>query len=407
MSGDAALAPRDHVLIVGASLAGLKATEALRYLGFTGPITLLGDERHVPYDRPPLSKQLLSGEWTPERIGLIADIASLDADLRLGQAAIALDTADRVVKTAEGENISFDALVIATGARARTLPPGSAISTRVHTLRTMDDSLRLAASLRGRVLIVGAGFIGSEVASTAATRGCQVTVVEPQPGPMHQALGARVSDWLAERMRAAGIDLHLGVGVAELAYAASDGPVTVSLTDGSSIVADCVVVGIGAIPNTDWLQGSTLRVDNGVLCDQFLFAADGIAACGDVARWHSPLLGRSLRVEHWTNAVKQGELVAHNLINERSNAAAFSDLPYVWSDQFGLRIEVIGFPDGTHADEILWGDRGAGQFLVAYRSAGILAGLVGVNATKPLLKIRRRLAEHPALDHDLIMDAVQ
>ncbi|MEJ7584732.1 MAG: FAD-dependent oxidoreductase [Acidimicrobiales bacterium] len=261
------------VVVVGASLAGLRAAQVLRTEGFTGTITLVGDEAHRPYDRPPLSKEVLVGDWDPERCALDGGAhAPVAADWVLGTSAVALDLSQRRVLLADGTHLTYDGLVISTGARPRTLP-GIDGMTGIHTLRTIDDCLALRADLdRGpnRVVVVGAGFIGAEVASTCRRRGLAVTVVEAPPAPLGRALGDEIGALCAAIQRDHGVDLRTGMGVKTMVAAADDGErrvAQVQLTDGSNIDADVVVIGIGVVPNTDWLEGSGLTLDDGVVCD--------------------------------------------------------------------------------------------------------------------------------------------
>lgn len=405
MNGDP-LGANDHVAIVGASLAGLRTAEALRAQGFVGGLTLIGAERHLPYDRPPLSKQFLSGEWDQSRVELSrAEARELRAEWLLGQPAIAVDTTTKVVTGADGKTVNYDALVVATGSRPRTLERlTTGESDSIHVLRTLEDSAGLARDLHGRIVIIGAGFIGSEVASTALSLGLHVTVVEPQAGPMHRVLGARASRWLADRMRSAGVELLLNTGVEAITAEGSGESLTVTLSDASAVTADCLLVSVGARPNTEWLAGSGLTIDDGVVCDENLFAADDVVAVGDVARWYRRDLGRTVRVEHWTGAVAQAQVAAANLMRGRAGALAFVDEPYVWSDQFGLRMEVIGLPSASHTSELIWGDVDASRFVLAYRDEGALTGLLGVNAVKPFLSFRRRLAHRPGLGDHVIFE---
>ena len=401
MSGEP-LPPNGRVVIVGASLAGARAAETLRSAGFGGRVTLVGDEPHAPYDRPPLSKQLLSGAWERERIDLPSEQMS-GVELLLGATASQLNLATRTLSLLDGNELSYDGLVVATGARARTLDHLlRAPSDRVLTLRTVDDSRRLRARLHGHVVIVGAGFVGSEVASTALEVGARVTIIEPQAGPMRRVLGPSASAWLATVMQEAGVQLHLESSVVGLLMMPGDTGVEIALSDGDTVVADTVVVAIGAAPNVEWLVGSGLKLDDGLVCDEALFAADHVVAAGDVARWYRTDLSRTVRLEHWTNAVKQAECAAQNLLLGRAAAVAFADQPYVWSDQFGIRIEVLGLPSEHHDDSIVWGSPDDNRFLISYRDGGELTAIVGVNATRPLLALRRRLAQHSGLDDELL-----
>lgn len=304
------------VLVVGACAAGLTTVEALRRHGYRGKVTVLGEETHPPYDRPPLSKQVLAGTWQPDRTQLRPReaLSALDAEFILGDPAVGLDATTRTVRTASGRALRADAIVVATGTRPRTLPGQSGLS-GVHALRTLDDALALRTGLLGatRLVVVGDGVLGAEIAATARTMGLDVTLAGPQHAPMAGQLGHGVADLLAELHTARGIRLRLGAGVRALAGSA--GAVTgVSLDNGEVLPADLVVVAIGADPVTDWLRDSGLRVDNGLVCDSRCRAADGVYAVGDVARWHHDQLGALLRLENRTNAGEQAMVVAANIL---------------------------------------------------------------------------------------------
>ena len=295
------------VAVVGASLAGLRAVETLRRDGYDGRLVLVGAEAHLPYDRPPLSKEFLAGEVEPDDVALRrGPYDDLDLDLRLGRRAVALDLASRAVALDDGEPVVFDGLVLATGSTPRVVP-GTPDLPGINVLRTLDDALAIRAKLdaRPRVVVVGAGFIGSEVAATCRLRGLEVTVLEALPAPLVRGLGPVLGMACGELHRDHGVDLRLGVGVAGFE---GDGRVErVRLDDGTAVDADLVVVGVGVAPATDWLATSGLTLDNGVVCDETLLAAPGVVAAGDVARWPNPLFGgESMRVEHWTNASEQG-----------------------------------------------------------------------------------------------------
>ena len=297
------------MVVVGGSLAGLRAIETLRNEGFEGRVTLIGAETRQPYDRPPLSKKVLAGEWEPERIALRrdGDLGSLDVDARLGRTATGLDVDERVVTVDDGERVPYDGLVIATGATVRRLPDQPELD-GVYMLRTLDDCLALRAALTAgspRVVVVGAGFIGAEVAATARGLGCEVTVLEALPVPLARALGPRMGLACAELHGDHGVELRLGVGVAAIEGTAR--VEQVRLTDGSVVPADVVVVGIGVAPATGWLEGSGLELRDGVVCDATLAAGPpGVYAAGDVCRWPNALFDEEMRVEHWTNAAEQG-----------------------------------------------------------------------------------------------------
>jgi NADPH-dependent 2,4-dienoyl-CoA reductase/sulfur reductase-like enzyme len=382
----------DSVLVVGASAAGLATAEALRRKGFNGRLTLLGAEGHLPYDRPPLSKQVLSGQWDPERAQLRPEavLSSLDAEFALGEAATALDVASRAVTTENGRTVAADAIVLATGIRARHLP-GAAGLGGVHVLRTMEDALRLKGELAAarHLVVVGDGVLGAEIAATASGLGPDVTLVGPQAAPMEMQLGPGVAKHLAELHTERGVRLRPGVGVDGLQE--QGGRVTgVRLESGEVLPADAVVVSIGSIPVTEWLTGSGLRIDNGIVCDANCLAAEGIWAVGDVARWHHEGIGRSLRLENRTNATEQAAAVAANILGA---GQPYKPVPYFWTDQFDAKIQVYGLASLDAELEVLEGDPASRRFVAAYRSAGRVTGVVGWSMPKQARQHRQSLVD--------------
>lgn len=384
----------ESVLIVGASAAGLCTAEALRRGGYHGRITLLGEEPHAPYDRPPLSKQVLSGAWQPAQAALRAEqaLVALDAEFVLGDAAAELDVAARTVRTDSGRSFQADAIVIATGARARQLPGQEGLA-GVHVLRSLDHTLALRAELLAakRVVVVGEGVLGSEIAATARTLGLEVTLVGPLAAPMAAQIGPLASGLLAQVHQERGVQLRLGTLIAGLTSA--DGRVTgVRLASGEELPAEVVVVTIGASPATDWLLGSTLVVDNGVVCDAHCKAAEGIYAVGDVARWHHQKLGRLARFENRTNAAEQAEAVAADILGR---VAPYVPVPYFWTDQFDVKIQVFGLisADADAEVEIVEGDLSARRFVARYTRAGVVTGVLGWNMPKQVRQHRQDVAE--------------
>ena len=393
----------DRIAVVGASLAGQRAVESLRRLGHAGPIVLIGEEAHAPYDRPPLSKQLLAGEWEPARLQLssVEELRALDVELRLGQRATGLDLEARTVELADGDAVPFDGLIIATGARPRTLPAAPDLQ-GLHTLRTLDDALAIRDALQqgARLVVVGAGFIGSEVAATARGWAADVTLVEALPVPFQRVLGEDMGLRCADLHRRNGIDLRLGVAVDAIE---GDARVEqVRLSDGAVIQADLVVVGIGVTPNTEWLEGSGLQLDNGVVCEETLRAADAVYAAGDVARWPHPLFGELVRIEHWTNATEQAHAAARNLLAGEGEAQPFASVPYFWSDQYDAKILLLGRTTGADEVRVVHGDLDALQFVALYRRADRLIGAFTINLARRFVAyralIQRGAAWHEALE---------
>ncbi len=386
-----------EIVVVGASLAGLHAARALRRDGFDGALTLVGAEPHRPYDRPPLSKQVLAGDWEPSRIDLVTERDdALDLRWRLGTAAVGLDVGGRRVALADGSDLPYDGLVVATGATPRTLPGTEALA-GVHVLRTLDDCLALRADLDAtpaRVVVVGAGFIGAEVAATARQRGLDVTMVEPLPVPLGRVLGGPVAETVAAVHRDHGVDLRLGVGVQAVEGGAR--VERVRLTDGDEIACDVVVVGIGVTPNTRWLEGSGLAIDDGLVADATCTVAPGIVAAGDVARWHHPLHG-DIRVEHWDHAIAQGGHAASSLLAGEA-AQPYAPVPWFWSDQYDRKIMLAGRPAGADEVRVVEGSLDEHRFVALYRKGGQVIAALGMNRPAPLARWRLRLADGVSWD---------
>lgn len=369
----------DGVLVIGASIAGARTAVALRRQGWTGRITLVGDEAHwPPVDRPPLSKGVLTGAQRVNDVRL--RLPAVDADVVLGRTATSLDVTERVVCLDDGTAARFGHLVIATGATPRRLGPDRPW---LHVLRTAEDAERLAAGIETArtVAIVGAGFIGCEVASACRELGRTTHLIEGAPSPL-PPLGAVVGAAYGTRLRAAGVQLHLDTVVHSLDEVS--GRPFVRLDDGSEVNADLVVVGIGVRPNTGWLEGSGLALEDGVDCDAACFAVGGdgrVAAVGDVARWDHPVYG-SIRIEHWTNAGEQAAHVAGALV--RGDRPPFAPVPYVWSDQFGSKLQLVGRPGPDDEVVVEEGDPAAGPFVASYRREGHPTAAVCVDAPRSL-----------------------
>jgi NADPH-dependent 2,4-dienoyl-CoA reductase/sulfur reductase-like enzyme len=367
-----------NVLVVGASAAGLTTVEALRRKGYREPITVLGAEWHPPYDRPPLSKQFLCGDWDEARTRLRPDtmLSALDAEFVLGDSAIAFDAGTRTVETASGRELTADAVVIATGLTPRRLPGPDLEG--VHVLRTLDDAAALRKDLleAERVVVVGDGVLGAEIAATARKLGLAVTMAGPQSVPLESQLGPEVGALLGRLHGAEGVDLRLGTAVTGLVDV--DGRVTgVRLANGDVLPADVVVVALGAAPATAWLEESGLRLDNGVVCDAYCRAADGVYAAGDVARWqHEDSL---LRLENRTNATEQAMCVAANILGDPQ---PYRPIAYFWTDQFTTKIQVHGRPSADAQVTVAEGNMADGRFVAHYHRDGRLVAVLGWNLPK-------------------------
>jgi 3-phenylpropionate/trans-cinnamate dioxygenase ferredoxin reductase component len=381
---------------VGGSLAGLRAAEALRHVGHDGPLTIVGAERHLPYDRPPLSKQILTGKVGPEQIALNVE-DGFEAEWLLGMTATALDLDRRRLILDTGEDLPFDWLMIATGAHPRLLPatpPGPG----VHYLRTVDEAVDLRNDLsRARhLVVVGAGFIGLEVASSAKELGLSVSVVEVLPVPLDRAIGPQMGAAVAAWHRSRGVEIHTGTGVA--AIVGSERPEAVRLTDGRMLPSDVVVVGVGVTPTTAWLEGSGVDLENGVLCDERLRVHSGgrpipgVVAAGDVARWAHPGHVQPLRVEHWTNAAEQGEAAAHTLAYGDA-AAPYEPTPYFWSDQHGVKLQFVGHTQPGDDVAMIEGSLDEDRFLAAYGRGGRLVAALGMRRPARVMALQRLIGE--------------
>ena len=388
-----------RIVIVGASLAGLRAAETLRDRGFDGALTLVGDEAHRPYDRPPLSKQVLQGTWEPEQTFFRRKDGydALGLDMRLGVRATSVDLGARRVTLGDGTYADYDGLIIATGARVRTLP-GIAPRPGLLTLRNLDDALVLREALARatRVAVVGAGFIGLEVAASCRARGVEVTAIESLPVPLAPILGPTLGDMVAAMHRDHGVDLRTGVTVADV-YGESrvEG---LALSDGSRVDADVVVVGIGVVPNTEWLDGSGLQLDNGIVCNGSCEAAPGVYAAGDVARVANQWYGESPRIEHWSNAVEQAVHAAENVLAGPGSGTSFSSVPYFWSDQYDRKIQFIGRARPHDEVLIVDGSLADRRLTALFRRGDRLVACLAVNQPKALIKYRKLLAGHASWD---------
>jgi len=398
-----------RIVVVGASLAGLRACETLRQEGFAGEITLVGDEAEMPYDRPPLSKAFLAGEWDADRIRLRKPDAfeSLDLRLRLGVRAAALNSGERTVELADGTTLPYDGLVIATGASPRRLPDQPA-ATGVLAMRTLADSVELRRLLTlqrdrpARLVVIGAGFIGLEVAATARGLGAEVTVLEGADAPLIRGLGAEMGTAVVAMHAAHGVDVRCAVQVTAIETDGAAAPTAsgVRLGDGTVLPADVVVVGVGVSPAVDWLAHSGLTLRDGIVCDATLNAGiPGVYAAGDVARWPNATFSghddEEMRVEHWTNASEQGAAAAANLLRwaRGETPEPFRTVPFFWSDQYDQRIQFIGRAHGGDDIRVIAGTPGDGPFAALYGWQGRLRGALGVSMPKLVMRFRPLVAE--------------
>ena len=392
-----------RTVVVGASVGGIKTVQALRSQGYAGELIVVEAESHLPYDKPPLSKGYLNESLGRDRVNLIseAEINSLGIGLRLGVGAKNIEVAGSEIILEDGGRIGYDNLIVATGVRAR-LSPWEA-KDGVHLLRTIDDAEMLRKDFHGAqsVIVVGGGFIGAEVAAAARHHGLEVTIVDPLEVPMGRVLGDSVGTLLIKLHHLNGVATHFGNGVE--AITGSKGDLTVELTDGMVLYGDLVVVGIGAVPNTEWLASSGLLIDNGLVCDEYCRAAGqaNIFGVGDVARWLHPKRNELVRVEHWTNAVEQAGCVAHNIVNP-NNIVSYAPIPYVWSDQYDWKIQIAG-ETARVADFVLVEDPSSeNRFAAVYVDhSDRFCGVVTVNWPKAMIQCRRLLESETDISRPL------
>jgi len=386
--------------VVGASLAGLRAAEALRRHGFEGRLALVGDDPHRPYDRPPLSKEFLRGEREPASIAL-AKPEQLDAlalDLHLGRRATQLDPRAREVVLEDGLRLRYDACVIATGCKPRRLR-GMPELPGIFLLRTLDDALAIRAALeRGpRVAVVGAGFIGAEVAASCRRLGLEVTMIDVLPTPLAASAGTEIGAVVGALHRDHGVELRMGAGVAGFEGGAR--LERVRLSDGSAVAADVAVVGIGVAPCTEWLASSGIELHDGVVCDATTATSlPGVYAIGDVARFENPLFDASMRVEHWTHAVEHAGAAAESLLAGPGRAIPFATAPFVWSDQYDLKIQAAGHMLPEDETRVVHGTLAERRCVVLHGRKGRLVGAVALNRVRQLMGYRRMIREQASFE---------
>jgi 3-phenylpropionate/trans-cinnamate dioxygenase ferredoxin reductase subunit len=400
-----------RIVIIGASLAGAKAAETLRAEGWTGQVVLVGAETELPYERPPLSKDVLLGKKQPESARL-HDRQWYDdntIELRLGTEATSLDTKARTVTLTDGAELGYDQLLISTGSRVRKLDVPGADLPGIHYLRTAAESQSLtdAYATKPRVVVVGAGWIGLEAAAAARERGCEVTLIEPQSTALAAVLGEQVGGLFADLHRRHGVDLRFGTGVA--AFLGDDKLTGVETDKGDVVPADLVVVGIGVQPNTELAEAAGIKVASreegaGILAGPDLCTSvPDVFAAGDVVRWDHPLLGRLVRVEHWANAKDSGATAAKAMLGQD---AVHDAIPYFFTDQYDLGMEYVGdVPRGTSYQVVLRGDPASGAYLAFWLDDDhrVLAGM-HVNVWDAIDAIRELVGSRVPVDPERLAD---
>ena len=389
------------IVIVGGGLSSARTAEQLRKSEYRGPVVIVSEEVHLPYDRPPLSKDVLFDQakgFEDVELKPAEFYAENDITLRLGSAAQSVDTAARIITLADGTSLGYDELVIATGLVPKRIPSFPDVPA-IRVLRSFDDALALRghASTAKRAVIVGAGFIGCEVAASLRALGVEVVLVEPQPAPLAGVLGEQVGQLVARLHRAEGVDVRTGTGVAEVQSDSSGRLTSVMLTDGTELVADLIVVGIGSRPATDWLAGSGVDLadeDKGVLCDEVgRTSAPHVWALGDIASWRDAT-GHHVRVEHWSNVAEQARVLVPSMLGLEKPTVVV--VPYFWSDQYDVKIQCLGEPEADDVVHIVSDD--GRKFLAYYERDGVLAGVVGGGMPGKVMKARAKIAAGAPID---------
>jgi NADPH-dependent 2,4-dienoyl-CoA reductase/sulfur reductase-like enzyme len=375
------------IVIVGGGLAAARTAEQLRRAEYAGAITIVSDEEHLPYDRPPLSKEVLRAEADDVFLQPAAFYDENDITVRLGSGVTTLDTAAKTVSLANGDVVSYDELIIATGLVPKRIPSLPDLE-GIRTLRTFDDSIAMRehAGSASRAVIIGAGFIGCEVAASLRKLGVEVTIVEPQPTPLASVLGEQIGELVARLHRTEGVDVRCGIGVSGVT--GTEHVEKVMLSDGTELDADLVVVGIGSRPSTDWLDGTGIEVDNGVVCDDAGRAsAPNVWAIGDVASWRR-VTGHQVRVEHWSNVAEQARVLVPTMLG--AEVAATVTVPYFWSDQYDVKIQCLGEPEADDVVHVVEDD--GRKFLAYYERDGVVVGVVGGGMPGKVMKARNKIA---------------
>jgi 3-phenylpropionate/trans-cinnamate dioxygenase ferredoxin reductase component len=375
------------IVIVGGGLAAARTAEQLRRSEYAGPITIVSDEDHLPYDRPPLSKEVLRAETDDVTLKPAEFYDENDITVLLGKGAHSVNTDAKAVTLADGSELGYDELIIATGLVPKRISSFPDLE-GIHVLRSFDESiaLRKEAGSARRAVVVGAGFIGCEVAASMRGMGVDVVLVEPQPSPLASVLGEQIGELVARLHRAEGVDVRCGVGVSEVR--GTDRVEKVVLGDGTELDADLVVVGIGSHPATAWLEGSGIAVDNGVVCDAVGRASTPhVWAIGDVASWRNTV-GHQVRVEHWSNVADQARGMVAAILDK--DLPATVTVPYFWSDQYDVKIQCLGEPEATDVVHIVEDD--GRKFLAFYERDGVVAGVVGGGMPGKVMKVRAKIA---------------
>ena len=384
----------ERIVVVGGSLAGLRAMEAMRALGHQGEIVAICGEDEMPYDRPPLSKQFLKAGWDDDRLSLgRSGFQELDVDWRLGCHAQSLDAGAQEIGFSDGSRLAYGGLLIATGSTPRRLPGASALK-GTHVLRSLAEARALREDLQpgSRLLVIGAGFIGMEVAASARELGLEVTVIESLPSPLLRGLGPELGAWAMGRFADHGVDVLCGATVKGfLGETRVEG---VELGDGKRIQADVVVAGIGVVPACAWVADSGLDIENGILCDgSGATGLPDVVAAGDVARWYNPVYGEAIRYEHWTSAVEQSAVAAERLLGGHGGVKPLAQVPYVWSDLFEMRLGIVGDVAGSDRMHVCHGSLEGDKFLALFGRGGKLCAAVGMKRPRPLNACRTLIGQ--------------